>query len=95
MRMGMTHSVSGLLFRTVEVIKHFDLEGILWNGMYACRPVGGFPQIVKKEIEEQTGVPVLAVETDQMDTRDTPMELLRTRVETYAETLRIRKAAAK
>ena len=94
MRMGMTHSVSGLIFRTVEVIKHFDLEGIVWNGMYACRPVGGFPQIVKKEIEEQTGVPVLTVETDQMDTRDTPMELLRTRIETYAETLRIRKATA-
>ncbi len=94
MRMGMTHSTSGLIYRTVEVIKHFNLEGIIWNGMYACRPTGGFPHIVKKEIEEQTGVPVLTVETDQMDTRDTPMEMLRTRTETFAETLKMRKAAA-
>jgi len=37
---------------------------------------------------------VLAVATDQMDSRDTPKELLRTRIETFAEMLKIRKAGA-
>lgn len=94
MRMGLTHSTSGLIYRLVECVKYFNLEGIIWNGMYACRPTGGFPQILKRLVEEQTGVPVLTVETDQMDSRDTPTEVLRTRIETFAEMLRMRKAAA-
>ncbi len=94
MRMGIMHSTSALIFRLVECAKYFNLDGMLWNGMYSCRPMGGHPQILKKLIEEQAGIPVLAVETDQMDSRDTPTEMLRTRIETFTEMLKMRKAAA-
>ena len=90
MRMGLTHSTPGLIFRLKECVKFFELDGILWNAMYTCRPVGGHPIIIKKHMEE-AGVPLLIVETDQMDSRDTPTEALRTRIETFAEMLKIRR----
>ena len=93
MRMGIMHSTSGLIFRLAECIRYFNLDGMIWNGMYSCRPTGGPAPIIKKLIEEQTGVPVLIIETDQMDSRDTPAEALRTRIETFAEMLRLRKAS--
>ncbi len=94
MRMGIMHSTSGLIFRLTECVKHFNLDGMIWNGMYSCRPTGGPAPIVKKLVEQETGVPVLIIETDQMDSRDTTTEMLRTRIETFAETLRIKKQAA-
>ena len=90
MRMGLTHSTPGLIFRLKECVKFFELDGILWNAMYTCRPVGGHPIIIKKHMEE-AGVPLLIVETDQMDSRDTPTEALRTRIETFAEMLKMRR----
>ncbi len=93
MRAGLTHSTSGLYFRLKGCVEYFDLDGVLWNAMYSCRPVGGHPYMMKKMIEEEVGVPFLIVETDQMDSRDTPHEALRTRIETFTEMLKMRKAA--
>ena len=42
---------------------------------------------------EKLGVPVLTLEYDMYDTRDLSAESFRTRVETFAEMLRERKAA--
>jgi len=93
MRMGLTHSTSALGFRLSECVKYFDLDGVVWNAMYPCRPTGGHPMIIKKLVEEQTGVPLLVIECDQMDSRDAPTEMLRTRMETFVEMLKMRKAA--
>ena len=49
--------------------------------------------MVKKDIEEKLGTPVLNLETDWWDSRDFSAGALRTRVETFAEMLRAKKAA--
>ena len=50
--------------------------------------------MVKKEIEEKLGKPVLNLEFDVCDGRSYSAERLRTRVETFAEMLRTKKALA-
>ena len=46
--------------------------------------------MVKNEIETKLGIPVLTLEYDMYDTRDFSAESFRTRIETFAEMLRIR-----
>ena len=49
--------------------------------------------MIKKSIESDLGIPVLALEGDLYDTRDYSAQQLRTRVETFAEMLKAKKAA--
>jgi benzoyl-CoA reductase/2-hydroxyglutaryl-CoA dehydratase subunit BcrC/BadD/HgdB len=44
--------------------------------------------MVKKQIEEQFGIPVMVMEGDIYDSRNYTAEQMRTRVETFAEMLR-------
>ena len=48
--------------------------------------------MAKKGVEDELGIPVLALEGDVWDTRDYSTEALRIRVETFAEMLRAKKA---
>ncbi len=92
LRMSLMHSTEAFVWKIEECIKHFNLEGLLWAYGYPCRPTCGHAFIVKKLVEEDVGVPVLLVESEQIDSRDVPIGALRTRVETFAEMLRIRRA---
>jgi hypothetical protein len=92
LRTGLFHSTSGFVFKIKELIKAYNLDGLLWNYSYTCRPVGGHPMIIKKLIEEDPGVPVLALESEWMDSRDSPIGAMRTRLETFADMLKIRRA---
>jgi benzoyl-CoA reductase/2-hydroxyglutaryl-CoA dehydratase subunit BcrC/BadD/HgdB len=60
---------------------------------YSCREWVPTVMITKKVIEDEMGIPVLVLEGDSYDTRNYNAGQLRTRVETFAELLRARKAA--
>ena len=90
-RGGTMHSNSALIWRIEECVKEFNLDGILWNASYACRPAAGMSMMLKKIIEENTGAPVLTLDVDIIDCRDSPIEALRTRIETYTEMLKLKK----
>ena len=49
------------------------------------------PGQLKQWVEENMGIPTMALETDNFDTRSYSAEALRTRVETFADMLRARK----
>jgi benzoyl-CoA reductase/2-hydroxyglutaryl-CoA dehydratase subunit BcrC/BadD/HgdB len=93
LRRGVYHSTSGCIATFKESLKALDVDGFLWFTQFACR--AGDPQglIIKKSIEDDLGIPVLALEADYMDMRSYSSEALRTRVETFADMLRERKAA--
>lgn len=50
--------------------------------------------LLKQFVEKQTGIPVLSLEMDVYDSRTYSAAALRTRVETFADMLRARKASA-
>ena len=95
MQIGMYHSTFALTKRFADAVSDLKLDGIIWSYQYNCRPVALPSHVLKKWIEETTGVPVLSLEWDMYDSRSYSAAALRTRVETFAELLRVRKGSIK
>jgi hypothetical protein len=91
---GVYHSVWALIHRYKELCQSWQVDGMINLYPFSCRPLALHPMIAKKDIEADLGIPVLALEGDMYDTRNYSPEALRTRVEAFAEMLRVSKAAA-
>lgn len=92
MRIGFFHSTYGKVQRTVKAIEDSNIDGIIWNYLYNCRPLSLTSHLLKKWVEENLGIPTLALETDNFDTRSYSAAALRTRIETFADILRAKRA---
>jgi benzoyl-CoA reductase/2-hydroxyglutaryl-CoA dehydratase subunit BcrC/BadD/HgdB len=90
---GLYHSVGGLTTKLKQACQFYKVDGVLMLYPFSCRPAAIAPFIVKKVVEEELNIPVLVLEGDLWDTRDYSAGALRTRVETFAEMLRMTKAA--
>jgi hypothetical protein len=75
--------------KAVELMK---LDGFIAQYLYNCRPVATISHAQKKYLEEKTGLPVLALEIDNFDSRAYSAASLRTKVETFAEMLKAKKS---
>jgi benzoyl-CoA reductase/2-hydroxyglutaryl-CoA dehydratase subunit BcrC/BadD/HgdB len=95
LKYGLYHSTSAAIFRFKEICKIWDVDGLLYPYHFSCRATGFYPLMIKKAVEQELGIPALALECDMNDTRHYSTEALRTRVETFAEMLRAKKAAKK
>lgn len=93
LRFGFYHSTSAAIFRFKEICKAWDVDGLLYAYSFSCRASGFYPLMIKKAVEQDLGIPVLALECDMYDTRSYSTEALRTRVEAFAEMLRANKTA--
>ena len=69
------------------------IDGLLYTPVYQCRSFAGLPVPIKQTLESEVGIPVMYLETGAMDGRDHTYETMRTKVETFAELLKARKAA--
>jgi len=76
--------------KAAELMK---LDGFIATYIYNCRPVATISHPQKKYLEEKTGLPVLSLEIDNFDSRAYSASSLRTKVETFAEMLKAKKAA--
>ena len=88
---GAYHSSYGLVKLMESAVRTMDVDGFIWNYTYNCRPMAQTSHIVRKWIEETTGLPTISVETDHFDSRNYGAAALRTRMEAFAEMLRARK----
>jgi benzoyl-CoA reductase/2-hydroxyglutaryl-CoA dehydratase subunit BcrC/BadD/HgdB len=88
---GFYHSSFGIVRRVEEAVKTLKADGVIWNYQYNCRPLSITSHIVEKWVEEQTGVPVLSLESDIYDGSSYSAASLRIRVEAFAELLKSRK----
>jgi benzoyl-CoA reductase/2-hydroxyglutaryl-CoA dehydratase subunit BcrC/BadD/HgdB len=92
---GMFHSGYGVVKRAQDAAVKANVDGIIWSPLFNCRPLGMPSHLLKQVIEKETGIPVLGLESDPYDSRTYSAEALRTRVETFADMLRARKASVK
>jgi benzoyl-CoA reductase/2-hydroxyglutaryl-CoA dehydratase subunit BcrC/BadD/HgdB len=92
-RMGINRNTMGAVRLFQECCKEFNVDGLLYLYLFSCRPICLTALMVKKGVEDELGIPVLALEGDVWDTRDYSTEALKTRVETFAEMLRAAKTA--
>ncbi|MBW2145018.1 MAG: 2-hydroxyacyl-CoA dehydratase [Deltaproteobacteria bacterium] len=60
---------------------------------YSCRPWATPPLMGKKDLQEKLDIPILVVEGDSYDTRNYSAGQLRTRIESFAEILKMGKKA--
>ena len=70
------------------------LDGFILNYIFCCRPNALTSHNTKKFLEEKTGIPVLSLEFDPIDSRAYSADSMRTKVETFVSMLKARKASA-
>ncbi len=88
---GPFHSAFGEIKQAAEAARLFNTDGIIWNYLYNCRPFALTSHLIRQFVEKETEIPVLSLEMDLYDSRSYSAAALRTRVETFAEMLRVRK----
>ena len=77
----------------VESVKAFNLDGAIEFYPLGCRPYSITPLMIRKAISEELGVPSVVLEWGGYDPRDYPAGQFRSRMETFAETVRLSKQA--
>jgi len=90
---GMYHSSYGTLKRVEEGLKHTELDGVLYNYQFSCRPMACNSKLMKEHLEKETGLPTLLLDMDIYDDRNYSAGALRTRLEAFAEMLKAKKSA--
>lgn len=90
-RGGLNRGTRGAIEFFKECCREFNVDGFLYLYFFSCRPICLSALMVKKAIESELGIPVLALEGDVWDTRSYSTQALKTRVETFAEMLKSRK----
>ena len=75
-----------------DMAQYWNVNGLIMAYLFSCRPFAANPVMIKQYVEQELGIPVMLLEYDAYDTRDYSAQQLRTRVETFAEVLRARKA---
>jgi hypothetical protein len=66
-------------------IKTYNIDGVLGLFPFSCRPIAADSLILKDAIRKESDIPVLILEGDVYDDRRYPMEVLRTRIESFSE----------
>jgi benzoyl-CoA reductase/2-hydroxyglutaryl-CoA dehydratase subunit BcrC/BadD/HgdB len=74
------------------VAKYFNVDGVIQGYPKACR-LASAPFMMRDKFSEKMDLPVLTLEYDGYDNREYTAGQLKTRVETFAEMLKMRKAA--
>jgi benzoyl-CoA reductase/2-hydroxyglutaryl-CoA dehydratase subunit BcrC/BadD/HgdB len=95
METGIFDGNYGFIKQITEAIKDSNIDGFLWNYLYNCRPLTQMSHLLKQFVEKETSVPVLSLESDTVDNRTYSAKAQWTKVETFAEMLRARKASGK
>ena len=90
---GFYHSSYGNIKRTEESLKFAEVDGIIYNYQFSCRPLVCNSKLTKLHLEKETGIPILLLDMDFYDDRNYSAAALRTRLEAFAEMLKARKAA--
>jgi len=95
MTIGIYHSSFGIAKRFEDAARSLNMDGVICAYQFNCRPLALPSHFLKKWVEEEAGVPTLSLEFDMYDSRNYSAASLRTKVETFADMLRARKAFAR
>jgi hypothetical protein len=94
LQLGIYHSSYASAELGVKAIDRSKVDGYVFNYQFNCRPAAMLSHLAKKWADQMTGVPVLSLENDYFDPRNYSAAAMRTRVETFAQMLKAKKASA-
>ncbi|MBW1769112.1 MAG: 2-hydroxyacyl-CoA dehydratase [Deltaproteobacteria bacterium] len=86
-------SILGSIEYWKSLPEDWDLDGILLFFQYSCRPWAIPPVMAKKGLQEALDIPVLVMEADPFDTRNYSVGQLKTRIESFAEVVKMHKVS--
>lgn len=86
------HASSALRIAELKkVCQDGSVDGLIIAALVKCRSQAIYPRKAKEVIEKELGIPVLAIEFDNLDSREFTAEYFKSRVEPFAEMLRNKK----
>ncbi|MDD5701404.1 MAG: 2-hydroxyacyl-CoA dehydratase family protein [Dehalococcoidales bacterium] len=91
-KLGIFYGSCGFITRVTEALKDSKLDGFIWNYLYNCHPLTLMSHLLVQHVTKETDIPILSLESDLADSRVFSAESQRTKVETFAEMLKARKA---
>lgn len=91
MAFGSFHGTYGYIKAALDAVKDLDIDGLIWNYLFNCRPVSITSHLPKEVLQKEAGIPVLNLEMDMYESRSYSAENLRTRVEAFSEMLKAKK----
>ena len=94
LRTGTRSSAAALINQHKNHCQEWNVDGMIIAALIKCRVYDIYPRKAKEVIEKELGIPVLAIEFDNLDSREYTAEYLRTRVQPFAEMLKDRKKRA-
>jgi benzoyl-CoA reductase/2-hydroxyglutaryl-CoA dehydratase subunit BcrC/BadD/HgdB len=89
---GANYSSLAYILQLKELAGLWQVDGIVFFRHYSCRQYSIFPLKAKEVIEEELAIPVMLLEGDYCDFRSYNTLQMRTKLETFAEILKTRKA---
>ena len=57
----------------IRMVKNFQLDGIIFSGHWGCKNILSLVKPLREDLLEQTGVPMLVLESDCLDPRTNPL----------------------
>lgn len=91
---GVYHSGYGYMKRFEHGLSFCDVDGVIYNYQFSCRPLVCDGKLAKSFVEKETELPTLLLEMDFYDNRNYSSSSMRTRIEAFAEMLRAKKTVA-
>lgn len=92
LRQGLMSCISARIDGIAQACRDWNLDGVIWVNHFACRQGGTDAYMLKKAVTEKLGIPMMVLDADIYDSRDYTRHQMRTRIETFAEMLRVAKA---
>ena len=89
LRIGSRRSGISYSKQIISACKEFQLDGLILQYHVPCHMYDIFPFKLKDMVQKELGMPVLLLEGDWYETRDYNLEGYRTKLEAFAETVRI------
>jgi benzoyl-CoA reductase/2-hydroxyglutaryl-CoA dehydratase subunit BcrC/BadD/HgdB len=80
-------SMDLMLERISTLIKTFDVDGMVMHSNRSCKPYSLGQYDLARNIKEETGIPVLIIEADMVDSRTYAEAQIKTRIEAFLESL--------
>ncbi|UWG98731.1 2-hydroxyacyl-CoA dehydratase family protein [Dehalobacter sp. DCM] len=74
-----------------DMLEEFGCDGSVLSYLYNCRPWTSPALMNRDNLEKKTGLPILLLETDYYDSRLYSPQQIKTRLEAYAEMLKLNK----
>ncbi|MCF6246670.1 MAG: 2-hydroxyacyl-CoA dehydratase [Desulfobacula sp.] len=91
-RIYLNIGVDQMAEQVLDMIKFYDVDGFVMHSNRSCKPYSFGQMDIMKIVRDKTGIPVLMIEADMLDSRNFSQSQVETRIDAFMEIIKQRKA---